>query len=260
MPDDLLALVPSEPWGGRFASAGGPLRRRLTSDSVAEHISELIFRGAMRAGERIDRDAIAAALDVSRSPVQEALIRLEMDGLVRMEYHRGAYVAPFDAATVKEHFEIYGVLAGMAAANAAKCRTDEQLARLKSILEKIEAEQGLERQALLRGEFRSEVNHAGGGHRLLATMRSMNGLLGLLHGMAMPSPPVPPTEFLQREFAAIQRRRPSAARATTMQIVDLVAIEAIRQLTDRGVLDRSPAKASNGPRRGPRAREDSGEH
>jgi DNA-binding GntR family transcriptional regulator len=140
VPDDPLDVDHFEPWGGRFSPPAGPLLRRLTSDSVAEYISELIFRGEIRAGERIDRDAIAATLAVSRSPVQEALIRLEMDGLVRMEYHRGAYVAPFDAATVTEHFEIYGVLAGMAAANAAKRRTNEQLARLESIVKKIEVE------------------------------------------------------------------------------------------------------------------------
>jgi DNA-binding GntR family transcriptional regulator len=183
-----------------------------------------------------------------------------MDGLVRMEYHRGAYVAPFDAATVTEQFEIYGMLAGMAAANAAKRRSDEQLARLKSIMKKIEAEQDPERQAVLRGDFRTEVNHVGGGQRLLATMRAMNGLLGLLHGMAVPVPAVPPTEALIREFVAIQQRRPSAARSTAIQIVDLVAIEAIRQFTERGVLDASQTHGSNGPFRAPRTPEDSREN
>jgi hypothetical protein len=91
-------------------------------------------------------------------------------------------------------------------------------------------------------------------------MRAMNGLLGLLHGMAAPASAVPPTETLKRELVAIQKRRPSAARSTAMHIVDLVAIEAIRQLTDRGVLDGSQTHGSNGPGRGPRARADSREH
>jgi DNA-binding GntR family transcriptional regulator len=223
--------------GRKFSAPRQPLPRRLTSDSVAEYISELIFRGEIRAHERIDRDEIAKAMGISRSPVQEALIRLEMDGFVRMEYHRGAYVAPFDTATVKEHFDIYGVLAGMASANAAKYASDEDVSRLRSILEEIDIAEHPEKQATLRGEFRVAVIRASSGQRLLMTMRSMNGLLGLLHGLAAPTPPVPTTDMLYKEFTAIQRHRPSAARSTAIKIVDLVAIEAIRQLTSRGVLD-----------------------
>jgi DNA-binding GntR family transcriptional regulator len=210
---------------------------------VATYISELIFRGEIRAHERIDRDEIAKAMGVSRSPVQEALIRLEMDGFVRMEYHRGAYVAPFDTTTVKEHFDIYGVLAGMASANTAKYADDEDVGRLRSILDETDVEEDPQRQAELRGEFRVAVIRASSGSRLLMTMRSMNGLLGLLHGMAAPTPPVPPTELLHKEFNAIKQHRPSIARSTVIKVVDLVATEAIRQLTDRGVLD--------GPRAGP---------
>jgi DNA-binding GntR family transcriptional regulator len=223
----------------RFSPPRQPLPRRLTSDSVATYISELIFRGEIRANERIDRDAIAKAMGVSRSPVQEALIRLETDGFVRMEYHRGAYVAPFDTPTVKEHFDIYGVLAGMASANAAKNVRPEDLARLQGLADEIESAGDPESQAILRGEFRVAAMRAGSGHKLLMTVRSMNGLLGLLHGLASPTPPVPPTELIQREFTAIKQHRPSTARSTAIKIVDLVAVEAIRQLTLRGVLDGS---------------------
>ena len=75
----------------------------------------------------------------------------------------------------------------------------------------------------------------------------------------MPVPAVPPTETLKREFVAIQQRRPSAARSTAMQIVDLVAIEAIRQLTERGILGASQTYGSNASPPDQRGHEDSRE-
>jgi DNA-binding GntR family transcriptional regulator len=221
------------------------VRRRLMSDGVAVYVSELIARGHMRAGDRIDRDGIAESLGVSRSPVQEALIRLEMDGFVEMHYHRGAYVAPFDTPTIREHFDIYGLLAGMASANAAKQRTDEDLEQLASVLAQLGDDDDPLRQANMRGDFRTGVNRVGGGPRVRATMRSMNGLFGVLNSMAAPTPPVPPIDLLQKEFDAIRNRRPAAARACAIEVVDLVADEAIRQLTDRELLE-APKKARVG--------------
>jgi len=220
-----------------YPSPTTPPPRRLMSDSVAVYVSELIARGHLRAGDRIDRDGIAKSLGVSRSPVQEALIRLEMDGFVEMHYHRGAYVAPFDAPTIREHFDIYGLLAGMASANAAMNRTDEDIALLASVLGLLGDDDDPVRQATLRGEFRTTINRVGGGPRVRATMRSMNGLLGVLGSMAAPNPPVPPIALLEAELAAISARRPAAARSLAIEIVDLVADEAVSQLIGREILE-----------------------
>ena len=68
-------------------------RRRNLSEDVAEYIREGIMSGALRPGTRIDQDAIAADLGVSRLPVREALISLDKEGLINTIPRRGAFVA-----------------------------------------------------------------------------------------------------------------------------------------------------------------------
>src|SRR6195952_4991578 len=88
-------------------------------DLVVAHVVNLILTGKIRTGDRIDRNAIAKNLGLSRVPIQEAMVQLEHDGIISTRYHRGAFVARFDEATILEHHEIYGLLNGLAPAGAA---------------------------------------------------------------------------------------------------------------------------------------------
>ena len=86
------------------------LIRSKTSDEVAERLLEMIFAGELQSGDRIDLDAVAEQLGVSRAPVREALLALERDGVIEMPYHRGAFVARFDAA--RQFRRVVNVAAG----------------------------------------------------------------------------------------------------------------------------------------------------
>ena len=81
-------------------------RRLATPDLVTEILREAILSGALKGGESIRQDVIAADLDVSKTPVREALRRLEAEGLVRFYRNRGATVADLSIAEIKEAFEI----------------------------------------------------------------------------------------------------------------------------------------------------------
>ena len=112
-------------------SRQGRLVRRLTSDHVAERLRGMIFSGALRPGERLRQNEIAAELGVSRLPVREAVQVMERDGLVVVEPHLGAFVAPFDAQVIHDHFEIVGLVQGVAARRLAERGDPELLARLE---------------------------------------------------------------------------------------------------------------------------------
>jgi len=230
------------------ARTGAPARlhRALTSDGVAEHIESLIFDGVLRSGDRIDRDEIAARLGVSRAPVQEALIRLERDGLVVLRYHRGAFVAPFDAETLREHFELYALLTGMASAKVADGPDPEVVERLRAVMAELAAAgEDAERQRSLRFEFRSLVNHAGAGPRLLGLRRATATFLPLATELAEPLPPVPAWRALRDELAAIERGDPEGARAAAAAQMELVGSRAVAELVRRGVVadERFPTSA-----------------
>lgn len=66
----------------------------------------MILSGELAPGSKISQDALATRFGTSRIPIREALSRLESDGLVVMEPHRGAWVAKLD---LKECLEIYKI-------------------------------------------------------------------------------------------------------------------------------------------------------
>jgi DNA-binding GntR family transcriptional regulator len=144
--------------------------RDKTSEAVAEYLIRLIFEGTLRGGDRIDRDEVAAALGVSRAPVQEALVRLERSGVVEMPYHRAAHVTRFDGQTVREDFESYGLLMGLATSRVAVNRSSEVLARLERIRDEICTTDNVESFRELVREFNLAVYDAGASPRLKAAL------------------------------------------------------------------------------------------
>lgn len=101
-----------------------PVRSALVDD-VYESIKAWIMDSVQEAGVRANIDALARALDVSHTPVREALARLDAEGLVAKEPSRGYTVtAPLSAAQVEELYEFRLLLEPWAAGRAA-ARCDE---------------------------------------------------------------------------------------------------------------------------------------
>ena len=71
--------------------------RRVLSDVVTDDLRDAILSHDLEPGMRIAEDGLAVQLGVSRGPVREALMRLEREGLVTIERHKGARVASWTA-------------------------------------------------------------------------------------------------------------------------------------------------------------------
>ena len=155
----------------------GRLVRRLTSDHVAEHLRTMIFSGRLRPGERLRQDQIAAELGVSRLPVREAVQVMERDGLVIVEPHLGAFVAPFDAQVIHDHFEIVGLVQGAAARRLAERGDPELLARLGGIARRIAADEEPDHVHELTLEFYRVVNREGASSRQRSVLRALGRML-----------------------------------------------------------------------------------
>jgi DNA-binding GntR family transcriptional regulator len=112
-----------------------PMTRTSTSDEAALHIRRMIFNGELTPSSRVPQDDIAQALGISRIPVREALIRLERDGVVRIEMYRGAFVTAINSETICDHYQLYGLAFGFAAQRAIERSDHRHLATsLKAIL------------------------------------------------------------------------------------------------------------------------------
>lgn len=117
-----------------------PLLHRTIAASAAEEIRKLIFDGELKDGQPIRQDFLAARLGISRTPIREALVQLETEGLVRSEPHKGAVVAGLSLADIRETFELRELLEPALLKASAPRLTDEDFQKLKAILKEYSAE------------------------------------------------------------------------------------------------------------------------
>lgn len=101
---------------------------------VCEALREAIRTGALEPGQRLMEIQLAGELGVSRTPVREAIRKLELEGYVIMMPRRGTYVANLSIRDINEVFEIRASLDTLASGLAAERITDEELERLERLL------------------------------------------------------------------------------------------------------------------------------
>jgi len=149
---------------------------RTTADAVYEALRQAILEGELAPGRRLRSDALAGELNVSRTPVREALRKLEAEGLV--EASRSALVVrQLTEEDLTEIFYVREALEGMAARLAAENATRAELDELAALVEDMGTVAACGDVAGLReltGEFHALVCRASHNKRLI---RSLTGLL-----------------------------------------------------------------------------------
>jgi len=114
------------------------VRTRSLSSLVAQEIERMILSGALAAGERLNEQALATRLGVSRGPVREAVRGLERSGLVVAVRNQGSYVRQVSAEEALEIYDLRAALTGLACARIAECATPAQVAELRALVERME--------------------------------------------------------------------------------------------------------------------------
>ncbi len=101
---------------------------------VLDAIREAIINGNLKPRERLMEIQLAEELGVSRTPIREALRKLELEGFIVMIPRKGAYVADISFKDIADVYEIRAALEGLAAALAAERITDEELEEMERFL------------------------------------------------------------------------------------------------------------------------------
>ncbi len=101
---------------------------------VFESLREAIINAHLKPGERLMEIQLAERMGVSRTPVREAIRKLELEGFVVMVPRKGAFVAGLSLKDIAELFEIRGALEGLAAELAAERIDEEELEELERCL------------------------------------------------------------------------------------------------------------------------------
>ena len=104
------------------------------SQAVVRQIEQLILRGILRPGDRLNEVALSKDLGVSRTPLREALNRLVAERLFAFRPGQGFFCRPLDAQSVFDLFELRQIIETAAARAACSKASDKDLQNLRGEL------------------------------------------------------------------------------------------------------------------------------
>ncbi|MFJ4100535.1 GntR family transcriptional regulator [Amycolatopsis japonica] len=143
-----------------------PARRRGLADEVADRVRDAIFGGAYPPGTQLREVELSAALGVSRGPVREALLKLEREGLVRSEWHRGAIVTTLSDADVAELDSLRSALEQLAVRLVVANAPEADLAAIDEVVDRMDRARDEHEMVRCDIDFHDAV-YAASGHRRL---------------------------------------------------------------------------------------------
>lgn len=157
-------------------STGTAERASNAADIAYAYVREAIVQGQFATGERLTEWQVADALNISRTPVREAMRRLVGDGILQFQPNRGTFVRSFTEREIKELFQLRVLLEPEVTAAAARRINPDQLDSLKQLQDQIEARglgldpSNITRIGLLNREFHRTIAIASDSPRLVRTL------------------------------------------------------------------------------------------
>ncbi len=128
--------LPARPRLGAAAPAA-IVRAKPLHESAAERLRDMIVEGRLLVGERLHEANLAALLEVSRTPIREAIKLLATEGLVDLLPGRGARVSGFSVEQVRELFEAIAGVERNASELAAERLTEREFEKLQRMHERM---------------------------------------------------------------------------------------------------------------------------
>ena len=155
-----------------------PIRQERASDAVYTALRQAILSSLLRPGEKLDVNRLAVQLNVSLTPVRNAIHLLAAEGLIEVRPRSGTCVATVTAQDLRETFEIRRALECLAVENACTAITADELADLRDILavlnQPVKEELERQRHEQHNARFHLAILKAARNERLLAGYQRLN--------------------------------------------------------------------------------------
>jgi DNA-binding GntR family transcriptional regulator len=209
---------------------------RTMTDFVYDQLKAAIVELRIPPGERLREATIAQGLSVSKTPVREALGRLEQDGLVELSSFKSAAVTEYTAQDLREIYELREIIEGAAARSAAESMSEKGLADLGRIATecvRLDEEGGGPELVRLISEFDTVLFEEVSNRRIRAILDNLGAHLtriGLLTA-EIPGRNAASVREHAQIYAAIERRDPEAAEWFMRQHIRSVRDDQLRALT-----------------------------
>lgn len=202
-------------------------------EHVYRRLRDAIQQGELKSGHRVMENEIAGWLHVSRTPVRDAIRRLESEGMLEHEPRNGLVVARLDRKAVMELYVMRETLEGTAARLCARHASEMEV---QDLLDLVERERQLEGdyEALARHNQRfHKAVHRGAHNRYLEkSLAAVNDSMGLLGTplMLLPHRAHAAASEHAKLVEAIQRHDPDAAEEAARQHVRAAQRERLKRL------------------------------
>ena len=209
--------------------------RRTMTDAVYDQLKTAIVELRIPPGEPLREADIAQGLSVSKTPVREALARLEQDGLVELNSFRSAVVTDYTERDLQEIYELREIIEVAAARSAAESMSERGLAdlgRIASECMRLSDEGGGPELVRLISEFDTVLFEAVHNRRIraiLANLASHLTRIGLLTA-GIPGRNAASVREHAQIYEAIERRDPEAAEQFMRQHIRSVRDDQLRAL------------------------------
>jgi len=166
--------------GMSLFQSDGPALGEKSSATAARIIRSAVLDGRLAPGQALRETEIARDLGISRTPIREALLLLENEGLVSIAPNRGAAVVRYEAADLEDIYLLRTVLEGHAARRAAGRITEQELASLAESCDRCVAlghrEDHVPELYSENREFHLIVQRAAGSQRLIDMIRRVTAM------------------------------------------------------------------------------------
>lgn len=158
---------------------------------VCENLIDAINKGILSPGERLMEIQIAEEMGVSRTPVREAIRKLELEGFVVMIPRRGTYVANISIKDINEVYEIRSALDILAGGLAAERINDDEIEEMRELLlisEKHIEENNLAKIVETDSKFHDVLYTASRNERLVSIISNLREQITSIRGQSMNYP------------------------------------------------------------------------
>jgi len=121
------------------AEKSAPVPASKLAQLAYEHLQEQLWSGGLAAGEKISEARLAAELGMSRTPVREAIRRMESEGVVTQVASSGTYVTLPERASIVEAYEVRMAIEGFAVRKATRRMKPAQVIELQKLCDEMRA-------------------------------------------------------------------------------------------------------------------------
>ncbi len=189
-----------------------PPKRLTLAQETEQLLVKLLVQGRLKPGEKLNEEMLCRKLGLTRTPLREALRALAARGLLEHQANRGYRVRPLERADIVQLYQLREVLEGLAARLLAGHIMQEQINRLRKLIERIPTDHITTAGLKADWTFHSQIAEWSGNTFLIEALSAPHVLVRAMVA-SQQSKPLPPGPHSRHELVvdALAARDPERA-------------------------------------------------